>query len=166
MTFEQYDDIRTQVLEQYQLDPGGIHGVRHWASVEANGLLIADDTPGADRTVIRLFALLHDACRENDGRDEQHGWRARAFASDLFHRNFLPIEPEQADKLYKACLIHDKGLTASDPTIGACLDADRLDLLRVGILPRPQYMSTDTGKALAQQMVDAHEGFFTRLGQV
>jgi uncharacterized protein len=159
MTFEHYDRIRAEVLERYKLDPKGIHGVVHWATVEANGLLIADETEGVDRTVIRLFALIHDACRENDGRDEFHGAIAKQFALDyLDHRNFLPISTDQLKKLGHACLIHATGQLSDDPTIGACLDADRLDLLRVGIMPRPEFMSTQAGKALAQQMVAANRG--------
>jgi uncharacterized protein len=36
--------------------------------------------------------------------------------------------------------------------IGACWDADRLDLTRVGIIPDPDMMSTEPGKELAAQM--------------
>ena len=51
-----------------------MHGVSHWERVERNGLLLA--TPECDVTVIRLFAYLHDSCRENDGDDNRHGPRA------------------------------------------------------------------------------------------
>ncbi|MCA9794566.1 MAG: hypothetical protein KC910_22315, partial [Candidatus Eremiobacteraeota bacterium] len=44
---------------------------------------------------------------------------------------------------------HEKGRVSQDPTIGACWDADRLDLDRVGKAPDPDLMSTPTGKKLA-----------------
>lgn len=44
---------------------------------------------------------------------------------------------------------HDKGETTTDPTIGCCWDADRLDLGRVGKKPDPAYMSTMLGRSAA-----------------
>jgi HD superfamily phosphodiesterase len=40
-----------------------IHGPSHWQRVENFGLDIAKSS-GADLTVVRLFALLHDSCRQ------------------------------------------------------------------------------------------------------
>jgi uncharacterized protein len=37
----------------------------------------------------------------------------------------------------------------SDPTLAVCLDADRLDLGRVGITPDPLRLSTSTAKSIA-----------------
>jgi|694.fasta_scaffold37775_2 hypothetical protein len=37
----------------------------------------------------------------------------------------------------------------SNPTLAVCLDADRLDLGRVGITPDPEYLSTLTAKSIA-----------------
>lgn len=42
-----------------------------------------------------------------------------------------------------------RGLTTTNPTIGCCWDADRLDLGRVGIEPDPELMSTDAGRKRA-----------------
>jgi hypothetical protein len=39
----------------------------------------------------------------------------------------------------------------SDPTIGTCRDADRLDLWRVHLQPDERYMSTERGKELARR---------------
>jgi len=37
-----------------------------------------------------------------------------------------------------------------EPTLAVCLDADRLDLGRVGITPDPLRLSTSTAKAIAK----------------
>lgn len=38
-----------------------------------------------------------------------------------------------------------------NPTIDCCIDADRLDLSRVGITPDPERMLTEAGKLLAEE---------------
>ena len=38
-----------------------------------------------------------------------------------------------------------------NPTIDCCIDADRLDLPRVGITPDPERMLTEAGKLLAEE---------------
>ena len=83
--------------------------------------------------MIFLFALLHDSMRENDGRDPQHGPRAAAFAIELHAEGLLGTTPAQLETLRFACFEHTNGLVTTDPTVGACWDADRLDLPRVWI---------------------------------
>jgi len=123
-----------------------IHGPSHWKRVERNGLLICREST-ADEEVVRLFALLHDSCRENDGFDTEHGPRAADLAVSLRGR-FFDLDDEAFARLEHACRDHTRGHTSSDPTVGACWDADRLDLGRVGIIPARRYMSTEAGRAL------------------
>ena len=52
--------------------------------------------------------------------------------------------------LVVACEGHEKGRVSDDPTVGACWDADRLDLTRIGARPVERYMSTAKGKELAR----------------
>jgi uncharacterized protein len=115
--------------------------------VEDNFLLIAENE-GADRLVGRLFAILHDCCREDDCSDPLHGPRAALLIREWSAR--LRLSPSQEDLLVFAVHHHTDGETTGDPTIGACWDADRLDLGRVGIIPGTQYMSTATGRAIAR----------------
>ncbi len=119
-----------------------IHGELHWRTVGANGLWLAEPLDGADTYVIFLFALLHDSMRESDGRDPQHGPRAAAFATELHAEGLLGTTPAQLETLRYACFEHTNGLVSSDPTVGACWDADRLDLPRVWIEPDPALFST------------------------
>lgn len=124
------------------------HGPAHWARVWNNGMAICAHTPEADATVVGMFALLHDTQRENEWHDPQHGDRAAEFAARLYKQGQLPIDGWQLYKLCFAMRLHDKGLTTEDATIGACWDADRLDLPRVGKQPDARYLSTTFAKLL------------------
>ncbi len=119
-----------------------IHGERHWRTVGANGLWLAEPLDGVDTYVIFLFALLHDSMRENDSIDPEHGPRAAAFAGELHAEGVFRATSAQLELLQYACFEHTNGLVSSDPTVGACWDADRLDLPRVGIQPDPARFST------------------------
>ncbi len=123
-----------------------IHGELHWRTVGANGLWLAEPLDGADTLVIFLFALLHDSMRENDSVDPEHGPRAAAFAGELHDEGLLAITAEQLDLLQHACVEHANGFVSTEPTVGACWDADRLDLPRVWITPDPALLSTERAR--------------------
>lgn len=129
---------------------GALHGVSHWERVERNGLMLASQ--GCDLTVIRLFAYLHDSCRENDGYDEQHGPRAAKMIVGLRNTLLNGLTDHQFELLQTACYLHTTTHRTGDPTIDACFDADRLDLGRVGIKPDPEKMATEMGAELADRM--------------
>jgi uncharacterized protein len=132
------------VLEDYALPWSGPHGVAHWARVCENGLHLAEET-GAKVDVVRLFAVLHDCRRIDEGRDPDHGPRAAEFARTLRGRLFDLPEPEFL-LLHRACAGHTHERTHPDVTIQTCWDADRLDLGRVGITPHPTYLCTEVAK--------------------
>lgn len=133
------------ILETYALSPEGPHGVAHWARVMENGLAVAQEN-GADAEVVRLFALFHDSRRRNDKRDDGHGLRGGEFAKGLRGR-LIHLDEARFALLYDACRLHTDGLVEADPTLQACWDADRLDLGRVGIVPRPERLCTDAARA-------------------
>lgn len=114
-----------------------LHGEHHWQCVALVGRELAAAVPGADAKLVRLFALFHDSMRENDGYDPHHGRRASGLAREL-----LTMSDERLLLLTSACDEHADGLTTHDPTIGACWDADRLNLWRVGKEPDPALLST------------------------
>ena len=124
-----------------------VHGPAHWSRVENAGLELARET-GADETVVRLFAILHDSCRLNDDKDLGHGPRAADMLGTLIGI-LLTIDPKRLVLLEQAIRHHTDGLTSDDPTIGTCWDADRLDLGRVGKQPKERYMSTEVGRKRA-----------------
>ena len=124
-----------------------VHGESHWRTVGANGLWLAEALDGADTHLIFLFALLHDSMRENDWDDPEHGPRAAAFAGELQEQGLLQITSAQLELLQHACAEHANGKTSDDPTVGACWDADRLDLPRVGVTPDPDLFSTERARS-------------------
>jgi uncharacterized protein len=130
---------------RFQLDWRGIHGAGHWIRVRANGLRLAPVT-GADPTVVELFAVLHDVCREDDGSDMEHGARSAALVPEICD-DLLGVGREQAELLAFACRHHTHGGTEADVTVQTCWDADRLDLGRVGIRPHPRYLCTPAARS-------------------
>ncbi len=142
------EELVTAVLDQLAVEPLSIHGLAHWIRVERNGLFLAKGS-GISVNVISCFALFHDACRLSDGSDFGHGKRGVQLARNFFKHGRLPLLEEEVEQLGIACEGHTDGKTSANPLIGACWDADRLDLPRVGIIPRPRLMSTEKAKDLA-----------------
>lgn len=132
------------------------HGPAHWMRVHANAVMLAAHTDCAYLPIVRLFAILHDCRRRSDGRDRQHGRRAADLALGLCAEGVIPHELRGDDLNYLCYALthHDEGLVTSNPTIGCCWDADRLDLTRCGIVPDPRLMSTAKGRELAQECRD------------
>jgi len=141
-----YSAIMRAILGGYVLPVRGDHGVIHWARVLENGLKVAEIS-GADLEVVRLFALFHDSRRINEYRDDGHGLRGGEFARSL-RGSLVHLDNTRFELLFEACRLHTDGHTDGDLTLQACWDADRLDLGRVGIRPRPHRLCTDAARGL------------------
>jgi len=134
------------IINQFVLDIHSIHGIKHWRRVAEIGNYLAKHT-GADVGVINLFAYLHDSKRENEYEDLLHGKRASIFIEELHKKSPFRISRDQLDKLLFACEHHtNSDVKSEDITIQTCWDADRLDLYRVGIVPRKEFLNTDFAK--------------------
>jgi uncharacterized protein len=131
------------------------HGPEHWYRVFDNGMRICERT-GADRTVVSLFAIFHDCCRVSDFVDGKHGIMAAKFVTHLINKNVIKISKTQKIELLCALRLHDDGSMSSDETIGACFDADRLDIGRTGQSIDINKLSTEYGKELAKYNLGAH----------
>lgn len=145
--------IKELALSQFVMDVHSIHGVEHWEQVKENGRVLALQ-PGVDPLVVELFSYLHDCKRIDDHGDYEHGERAAEYVNDLW-RNLGDLDfltQRQFNNLWYACREHNKGVVSTDPTIGACFDADRIELIRCGITPRHELMSTPMGKRIAQKL--------------
>lgn len=137
-----------------------IHGFSHWVRVEKLGLMIAEQN-GAEKEVISLFAYLHDARRENEFTDPDHGKRAVVLLDELIKANIIEITMLQYNQLSKSLLWHNlDDANDSDITVLTCWDADRLDLWRVGDIPDPNRMFTDCGKS--KKMMDYSEELYRK----
>jgi uncharacterized protein len=122
-----------------------LHGEGHWKCVAWTGLQLCQAIPEVDCGVVFLFGLFHDTQRLNDGHDPDHGRRAGKYLRQL-HGEVFRLRETRLDLLTQACNAHADGLTTTDPTIGACWDADRLNLWRVGTKPSPKFLSTAPAK--------------------
>jgi len=141
-----YDAVWEYVTTEFQCDRDSIHGPNHWRRVERNALKISASN-GANIDVVRLFAVFHDSRRVNDSVDFGHGERGAKYAASL--RGILfDLCDEHFEQLWYASVYHTNGQLSDDPTIGACWDADRLDLTRIGLTPRAKFMSTALGRRL------------------
>ncbi|HEY6000837.1 MAG TPA: hypothetical protein VI078_16240 [bacterium] len=139
---------RASVIEavrvQYLLRWDGTHGLAHWERVRENGLWLAART-GARADVVELFAYFHDACRANEHTDPGHGARGGALARSVAGSAF-GIDAAGLELLVAACRDHTVGQAHADPTIATCWDADRLDLGRIGTMPRAERLCTTTAR--------------------
>jgi uncharacterized protein len=137
-------ELLTMILAQYTLSIDGIHGIAHWGRVLENGRRLAPLT-GADLGVIELFALFHDSRRFSDGLDHDHGPRAAALARGW--RNHIDLDDARFSLLLEACDCHTRGARqGADATVRTCLDADRLDIPRVGMRINPRLLLTEAAR--------------------
>lgn len=136
--------LMTYLRENFALEIDGGHGARHWGRVKKFGLQIAKSN-GADSKVVELFAVLHDSCRCNDLVDPYHGMRAGERVHFL-NGSLFDLTPLQVAVLSYACAYHSDGFTTTDPTVGACWDADRLDLPRYGSRVDLRLLSTQAAR--------------------
>lgn len=145
------DELIREVLSRKRHIEFSVHGLSHWQRVERNGLFIAD-REGGDQELVSLFALFHDSRRINDFEDPEHGARGAALAAEFFNDGKLPISQEQFDVLTFACTHHTDTFHHDNVSIQCCWDADRLDLTRVGVLPDPGLLNTETAQTVAKSM--------------
>ena len=138
-------ELLQKVLAQYRLDPSGVHGIRHWGRVLENGRRLAPLT-GADLRVLELFAIFHDACRWRDVLDHDHGPRAADFVRSL--RGEIDLDDDAFAQLVLACECHTRGpRVPCGETVLTCLDADRLDIPRVGMWVRTGLLFTAAARS-------------------
>jgi uncharacterized protein len=125
-----------------------LHGIKHWQTVERNAHYLASFN-NADTEVLSYFAYFHDCMRENELIDIGHGPRGASFAKK--HRDKIPLDDIQFKQLTDACKGHTYGERPECITINTCWDADRLDLVRVGISPKEEYLYSEEAKRIANE---------------
>jgi uncharacterized protein len=124
-----------------------VHGPRHWRDVAQVAYAIHARNAGFDLVVTQIFAMLHDSQRKTDGHDRGHGKRAASIAASMRADGVITLSERRWQLLRKALVEHERGTRSDDPTIGACWDADRSTLWRVGIRPEPRFFSTGNAEA-------------------
>jgi len=136
-------ELLFEIKAHYLLDWYGTHGVIHWSRVYENGMKLAEQ-PGVNKSIVQFFSVFHDSQRKNENGDKDHGKRGAQLARKL--RTYCSLNEDDFLLLTTACEIHTSAKTHADITIQACLDADRLDLGRVGITPNAHFLSTPLAK--------------------
>lgn len=158
------DSFLDHIRQQYRLNWHGIHGIAHWQRVRENGLRLAS-LNGANPKIIEYFAFTHDSQRQNDGYDPQHGARASQWIGEQ-PAGYFKLSQEEMKLLQDACRQHTGGVSHPNLSVMTCWDADRLDLMRVGIRPNPFYLCTSAAKnpqiiewAIARSISGKAQGF-------
>ena len=138
-----WDTLRLFCINRWPENLGAIHGMDHWDRVARFGQMLRQEE--ADMDVVTAFAYLHDSERENNAEDPDHGLRASKLIDAIRTSELKVLNDEQIEKLKRACELHTIQQSTGDPTIDICFDEDRMDLLRVGIMPLPERMATKQG---------------------
>lgn len=133
------------IVDQYAQPREGRHGLPHWARVLENGRLLTDCTD-ADITVVELFAVFHDAGRQNEAFDPNHGARGAELARQFHKKGLITLDEGQLGLLTHACEAHTDGLITGNLTVRVCWDSDRLDLGRAGIRPAQGLLCTGAAR--------------------
>lgn len=144
------------------------------AIIDAFGDELKGEAREFARQVVSVFALFHDLCREDEGHCTQHGAAAMLYISNNAPELVEKLEVSRDVLAYAAfaalchtivdladeSLILRLGSTGPNNVplreydlrvLGICLDADRLDLPRVGIQPRRPYLFTNPAKKYATE---------------
>lgn len=125
-------DLLAEARADAPLAGDAMHGEPHWRGVAWAGLRIREFRPELSARFLLAFAILHDCRRVDDGWDRDHGPRAARLAARSGTLLRL-VGAEGRDLVAEACRLHDHGLTCPEtPVIGACWDADRVNLIRLG----------------------------------
>ncbi len=140
------EELIRDIQDQFLMNWSGVHGISHWARVNENGMKLTGLT-GANRTIVQLFSVFHDACRHSEGIDPLHGSRGAALAGQFRTSHLRSLPDEEFELLCIACRLHTSTATHEDITVQTCFDSDRLDLGRVGTIPDPLYLCTDAAKS-------------------
>jgi len=157
-----YEKIRCYSASRWPKDMGETHGVEHWDRVARFGRMLYQE--GADMDVILAFAYLHDSERKDNAMDIEHGKRASLLIDKIRETELKALNDEQIAKLKRACELHTIEHRTGDITIDICFDADRMDLLRVGITPSPDRMATKRGAELVAD--PNYEDFYRELNEI
>lgn len=137
--------IEKNIKERFgQNCDSSIHGYEHWKRVENVGHMLCG-SEGVDKMFVTLFSYFHDSCRVDDSVDTRHGQVAANYAKSL-RGVCYDMGQEDFDLLYTSIYFHSHPMVTNNASVGVCWDSDRIDLVRVGLIPKIEYMSTKSAK--------------------
>jgi len=168
-------DCSERVIPHRSMD-SALHGAEHWHRVARYGACLAAAL-GLSETVahnVQVFAWMHDLARVSDGRDPEHGARGAERFREIGENLFAGLAERDRQLIESGIRLHNAGMTAEEAVrtgallvleyddattmacVGACWDADRLDLLRLGIRPHAERMSTPVWKQVLPLALQEH----------
>lgn len=172
------DSLKSTVhqLLAYRRYESYLHGPAHWVRVHRFGSLLSGycGLPETERHCVEIFALTHDLGRVDDNGGNQHALDGADYFREYATAVFPDMEDRALDWVETAIRHHSDGLTADVADrqglfahlageresvrlmIGCCWDADRLDLLRLGMSPRAEKMSTPYWEAVLPLALKLH----------
>lgn len=136
--------VLKKIVDDFYIKQSFIHGTPHWSRVFYYGHYLSE-LNAEDIEVAAFFSIFHDSKRFNDGDDPEHGLRGAEFFREF--DKIIQLKPEQKEIIYEACKVHNYEKQNSSIEVGICLDADRLDLWRVGIIPDNDYLHSLQSKS-------------------
>lgn len=152
--FGPYQSLLEEICDHYRLNLYGAHGIEHWESVYANTLILSG-VYGVDSEVFMLFALLHDSQRLDEDDDLEHGIRAAHKVQSYLEEGRIILDTKDQKRLLYACANHTKAnksdLLYKNLIVQICLDADKLDIGRVGVIPEKSHFLTPHAQILVER---------------
>ncbi|MCR5296069.1 MAG: HD domain-containing protein [Clostridiales bacterium] len=146
-------DAQAYIRELFRGNADG-HGTDHTMRVFRNALLIADTEPDADRLIVSLGALLHDADDPKIFRTENNA-NARRF---LEGEDILPETAEEICRIINGVSFSKNGDRRPGITEGKIVqDADRLDALGAIGIARTFAYGGKHGRAPEDSIAHFHE---------
>ena len=142
-----FDEVR-KIAIQNMLMKSAVHGMQHIDRVVEFAKKIAKRECPQNYDDVVVGAYLHDLGRTDDDFNYEHGPKGAQIAEFLIEKHWPWLEKE---RIVKAIQFHSHGETTKDKLIGAIWDADRLDLTRFGRIIDISYLSTRTGKRMAEE---------------
>ena len=140
----QLHDVEARLAGRLPALDSDLHGRRHLREVALLAGRIADEL-GENVEGALVGGLMHDCGRLNDGGGNQHALDSAALARPLLKEFFPHLD---AERIIGAIARHADGEVTADPLAGALWDADRLTLVRLGHVVRPELLSTEPGRRL------------------
>ena len=138
-------------------------GIRHWLRVSINASFLLrkefiDDPPLDAISIGNLFGLFHDcryACQPKTAKNHGH------LAYEYYQANFLhSFKLDRAAEEILCCAIDVhmdlgpkdmKPSTKRERILGCLLDADRLDIRRIGVMPKASRLFTKAAMEMADR---------------
>lgn len=132
-----------------------IHGVQHLRQVAFLAGRFAYSLNVDYKTAI-IGGYLHDCARSDDGGGNSHAHESAFLAKRIIETNWSSTD---IDKIFYAIYYHADGLNTNDPFIGCIWDADRLNLVRLGLIPKVELLSTEFAKRIHTRFIQNHRIF-------